>query len=82
MLMAPVSLSPVLWADWKCWELTFPGATLSQQGTGVVNTDLSFTVPQGDSSEVCFAPVVHSGNSLIYTVLNGFLSVITPLSVF
>lgn len=25
-LMAPVSLSPVLWAGWKCWELVFPGA--------------------------------------------------------
>lgn len=82
MLMAPVSLGPVLWADWKYWELTFPGVTLSQQGTGIVNTDLSFTVPQGDSSEVYFAPVVHSGSALIYTVLNGFLSITTPLRVF
>lgn len=52
LLMAPVPLSPVLWAGWKCWEFMFPGATFSQRGAGVVNADLSFIISVRQFSRV------------------------------
>lgn len=81
-LTAAVSLSPVPWAGRKCWEFSFPGAALSQQETGVVNTDLSFVVSQCGSSEVSSEPVAHRGNPLVYSVYTGFTPVLTSPCVF